>query len=240
MENLREALLERRLKKAEKRGSVFVTVLIILIFAIGGVFYLKTAKPDIYNAAVECIKNIGYETVQKLNNNQNDLQTENSNEKPEGELLRSADDLEFCYLSTALTERFKTGSFAFMPVKNAVVTSNFGTRTDPVTNEKMAGHHGIDLAAAKGSKIFAFDSGFVEKTGSNDIYGNYVIINHRDLQSFYGHLSEISVSDGQNVNGGEVIGIIGSTGKSTGTHLHFEIRKNGVRVDPAEYIYEEI
>lgn len=161
-------------------------------------------------------------------------------------MLLTADNLSFDYLSEPLkidllNNGTELSADSAVPVMNATVTSDFGSRTDPVTGEKSAGHHGIDLAASPGSEIVAFMGGTVAETGKNDIYGNYVLINHgSELSSFYGHMSEVTVSEGDKVSAGDNIGIIGSTGKSTGVHLHFEVRVNGERVDPAPYIYEKI
>ena len=106
--------------------------------------------------------------------------------------------------------------------------------------QKNAGHHGIDLAAPKGSEIYAYDSGKVKQIGQNAVYGNFILLSHNGFDSFYGHLSEINVAEGEKIRAGDSIGIIGSSGKSTGVHLHFEIRKDGTAVDPAPYLYEKI
>lgn len=245
----------------QRRGSVFITILIILIFAAAGIFYIKTSKPQLWNSAVGYIKNIsvGGKSLETIGSALFDKasQEKSEQEKEEtppqttentagesGDMLLTADNLSFDYLSEPLkTDLLNNGSSAdsTIPVMSATVTSDFGSRTDPVTGEKSAGHHGIDLAASPGSEILAFMGGTVADTGKNEIYGNYVLIDHgSELSSFYGHMSKVTVSAGDRVSAGDKIGVIGSTGKSTGVHLHFEVRVNGERVDPAPYIYEKI
>ncbi|MBQ8606441.1 MAG: M23 family metallopeptidase [Clostridia bacterium] len=229
MENLREVLEQNERRRAERRGSVFMSVLIILIFAIGAIFYVKTAKPQLFTAAVQCVKEV-YQDITKKDTPPPETQTLT---------LRSADTLKFEYLSKGLTEKFKTDSFCAFPLKNAVVTSEFGGRTDPVTGA-AAGHHGIDLAAPEESEILCYSDGTVLSCDYDDIYGNCVLVQNDGFQSFYAHLSTIFVKNGEKVRSGQPLGIIGSTGKSTGTHLHFEIREDGRAVDPAPYLYEKI
>ena len=113
------------------------------------------------------------------------------------------------------------------------ITSGFGYRTDPVTGA-TAYHAGIDIGASCGTPIKAAGTGSVISAGFNSGgYGNMTLINHGNGQStLYGHQSSIIVSAGQSVTQGQVIGYVGSTGKSTGCHLHFEVRVNGNPVDP--------
>lgn len=241
----------------KKRGSVFITIVIIAIFAAAGIFYIKTAKPQLWQNAVQYIQNVSVggkslETISKsLFKKASDEQGGKDEQKPtentageSGDMLLTADNLSFNYISEPLKFDLlnnRTAVRQAMPVMSATVTSSFGGRTDPVTGEKSAGHHGIDLAASPGSEIQAFMGGTVKETGKNSIYGNYVLIDHgAQLMTFYGHMSDVSVSEGDSVSAGDKIGIIGSTGKSTGVHLHFEVRVNGERVDPAPYLYEKI
>ena len=99
-------------------------------------------------------------------------------------------------------------------------------------------HSGLDIGNNTGQPIYAAETGKVEASGWNSGgYGYYIIINHGGgLKTLYGHLSKILVKNGQNLSRGSVIGAIGSTGRSTGPHLHFEIRVNGIRVNPLGYI----
>ncbi len=119
----------------------------------------------------------------------------------------------------------------------SMVTSEFGGRTDPLTGE-WAGHSGIDLGASKGTSIRAAQAGTVKTVvyGSTG-YGYYLTINHGGgLVTLYGHCSEILVREGQTVKAGETVAKVGSTGRSTGNHLHFEVRVNGVKQNPRNYL----
>ena len=114
-----------------------------------------------------------------------------------------------------------------------VFTSGFGFRENPVTGEDDF-HAGIDLAAAEGTPVKSALKGQVLKTGYNDSRGSYILVRHENgVQTLYQHLSFAAVRQGQAVEAGEIIGMVGSTGLSTGPHLHFELRVNGVCVDPA-------
>ena len=120
-----------------------------------------------------------------------------------------------------------------------VLSSLYGSRPDPFTG-KPDNHTGIDIPAARGTPIYASKSGVVITsvygTGSAWSYGNYVVISHSDgTSTLYAHMSSRAVSQGQTVKQGEVVGYVGTTGNSTGNHLHFEIRVNGSRVDPLNY-----
>ncbi len=126
-----------------------------------------------------------------------------------------------------------------MPVKDARITSRFGYRTNPVSGN-YGFHTGIDLAAAEGTPISAAFYGRVAETGESDVWGKYVLMEHSDgFATYYCHLSEIYAEEDAVIRQGETIGLVGSTGWSTGPHLHFEIRINGVRVDPEKLLYPE-
>lgn len=117
-------------------------------------------------------------------------------------------------------------------------TSEFGWRRHPITGDRNF-HKGIDFGAATGTPIYAVDAGqvvFADKKGS---YGNTVIINHGgDKSTLYGHASQLYVSSGQWVQRGQMIAAVGSTGLSTGPHLHFEVQVNGVAQNPRPYLHE--
>ncbi len=123
----------------------------------------------------------------------------------------------------------------------AKVTSRFGWRTHPLTGSRRF-HSGVDIGAPSGAPVVAAGSGTVVSAGWNGGYGKAVIIQHNDTQqTLYGHLSEVSVQAGQTIAKGTVIGLVGSTGNSTGPHLHFERRMPSATglwaaVDPSEEI----
>jgi murein DD-endopeptidase MepM/ murein hydrolase activator NlpD len=132
------------------------------------------------------------------------------------------------------TPSYGDGTF-IRPVSGPVV-SGFGYRTDPITGQQ-AFHAGIDFAASCGTPIKAGGAGVIFSAGPNGGYGNATVINHGGgLATLYAHQSSIAVSVGQVVEQGQVIGYVGSTGKSTGCHLHFEVRVNGTPVNPMGYL----
>lgn len=115
------------------------------------------------------------------------------------------------------------------------LSSLYGNRIHPVTG-KPNSHTGIDIPAAGGTKILAAKSGVVTTSTYNSSYGNYVVVSHSDgTSTLYAHMRQRAVSKGQTVSQGQVVGYVGTTGSSTGNHLHFEIRVNGSRVDPVDY-----
>lgn len=120
-----------------------------------------------------------------------------------------------------------------------IITSRFGYRDHPII-EDASFHTGLDIAAKKGTAIGAFAEGTVIEAGKNATYGNYLLIEHSGgIRSFYGHNSKLSVKKGQKVKIGQKVAEVGSTGMSTGPHLHFEVRKGNTRLDPALYISPE-
>lgn len=118
----------------------------------------------------------------------------------------------------------------------SIVTSEFGGRRDPITG-KQDGHTGMDLAVPKGTPIRAALAGTVRVAKYDPSYGYYVTIGHEGgLITLYGHNSRLLVTPGQTVQAGDVISLSGSTGRSTGPHLHFEVRINGQRTNPRYYL----
>ena len=118
---------------------------------------------------------------------------------------------------------------------SGIITSRFGNRE----SIRTSGHTGLDIAAPNGTTIKAAASGTVTYSGNaNDGYGYYVIISHGNgVTTLYAHCSQLLVSKGQTVSQGTVIAKVGSTGNSTGNHLHFEVRKNGITYNPQNYVY---
>ncbi len=123
------------------------------------------------------------------------------------------------------------------------ISSYYGTRDDPFYGHK-ANHMGIDIAANAGTPVYAMQEGTVSFSGKKGGYGNCVMINHYfsgvpelpKVNTLYGHLSKYYVKEGDYVTRGQVIGLIGSTGRSTGPHLHFEVKYLGKNIDPIEYL----
>lgn len=124
-----------------------------------------------------------------------------------------------------------------LPLEKSVLTSSFGMRVSPISGRWLF-HKGIDMAAPMGSAIFACKGGTVTSAVKMDpTYGNYIIVDHSGgMTSLYAHMSEMLVKKGDFVSGGQQIGKVGTTGLSTGPHLHFEIRLNGELQDPQKYL----
>lgn len=123
------------------------------------------------------------------------------------------------------------------PTSGGEITSSFGGRANPFSGRGYDYHPGIDIGNDYGAPIYAGASGYVEQAGWYGGYGRYVKINHGyGYETAYGHMSSIAVSDGQYVKKGEIIGYVGSSGYSTGPHLHYEVVINGQDSDPMQLI----
>ena len=128
-----------------------------------------------------------------------------------------------------------TGSFIFPVASYVYISSRFGERVHPITGE-LKNHNGMDIASNMGTAVYAADGGKVVLAEWYGGYGNCIMIDHGNgYKTLYGHLSSIAVSDGQSVSQGAVIGAVGSTGNSTGPHLHFEVYANDSRIDPEQF-----
>ncbi len=128
------------------------------------------------------------------------------------------------------------GQFGWPVPASHSISSPFGYRTHPITG-KQSFHTGIDIPAPTGSAVVAAESGTVIYVGALSVYGNTVLINHGGgYSTFYAHLSSYAVGNGQSVSRGQQVGGVGSTGWSTGPHLHFEVRVNGSPQNPASYV----
>ncbi|MBN2349679.1 MAG: M23 family metallopeptidase [Bacteroidales bacterium] len=121
------------------------------------------------------------------------------------------------------------------------ISSYFGVRQDPFTGSQKA-HYGIDYVGKKGTKIYATGDGIVTLSeNSRNGYGNEIVIDHGfGYSTCYGHLKKIMVNEGETVKRGQVIGLMGNSGRSTGTHLHYEIRHNNNPVNPVYYYSDDL
>ncbi len=133
---------------------------------------------------------------------------------------------------------------AIQPVSNKDlnrIASGFGYRIDPIYKTTKF-HSGLDFSAPQGTPIYATADGTVTTAGSTgNGYGNHVVINHGyGYETLYGHMVRVKVRNGQAVKRGEVIGWVGSTGKSTGPHCHYEVHKNGEKIDPIYFFYNDL
>ncbi|MGE7777895.1 M23 family metallopeptidase [Chitinophaga caseinilytica] len=133
---------------------------------------------------------------------------------------------------------------AIQPVANKDldrIASGFGYRIDPIY-KTVKFHSGLDFTAPSGTPIYATGDGTIEESSLSDVgYGNHVVVNHGyGYKSLYGHMVRIKAKRGQAVKRGDILGWVGSTGKSTGPHCHYEVMKNGVKVDPVYFFYNDL
>jgi murein DD-endopeptidase MepM/ murein hydrolase activator NlpD len=124
------------------------------------------------------------------------------------------------------------------PVNNRRVTSNFGWREDPVNpvSGQMTFHRAVDLAGRMGDPVKAALKGTVLHVDNNRNLGNFIILKHGEYQTLYAHLSAVLVKAGEEISQGQLIGKVGETGYTTGPHLHFEVFRNGTRINPLEIL----
>jgi murein DD-endopeptidase MepM/ murein hydrolase activator NlpD len=141
-------------------------------------------------------------------------------------------------------EKLLASTPAIQPVNNKDlnrVASGFGSRIDPVY-KTIKFHAGLDFAAPQGTPVYATADGRVTTSGNlGNGFGNHIVINHGyGYETLYGHMVRVKARDGQMVKRGEVIGWVGSTGKSTGPHLHYEVHKGGRPLDPIYFFYNDL
>ena len=133
---------------------------------------------------------------------------------------------------------------AVQPIRNKDLTrmaSGYGIRTDPILKIKRM-HFGVDFTAPTGTEIYATGNGKVRTVkASKSGFGKHVIIDHGyGYQTIYGHLIKFNVKPGQKVKRGDIIGYVGNTGRSTGPHLHYEVKKRGRNVNPAYFFHNDL
>lgn len=160
---------------------------------------------------------------------------------PQTPALQVGDVVQEVELGQELPEGY-SGQWLFLgeletvvPVRGTV-SSGFGYRDHPATG-RYAPHGGVDIAADKGTAVAAFADGVVKSIGEDSDYGKYLYLTHSNgVTTFYAHCSKLCVKQGEQVQAGQTVAQVGSTGKSTGAHLHFEVRLDGVRLDPLYYV----
>ena len=152
---------------------------------------------------------------------------------------RDLDKPQFAAGSTAPIVRRASGSVSIpsrVPVEGVRLTSSYGMRVHPVLGGRRA-HKGLDLAAPTGTPVYAPSDGTVGKAEWFSSYGLFISLEHGGaIETRYGHLSRLNVYAGQHVRKGDLIGFVGSTGRSTGPHLHYEVRIAGTAVNPLPYM----
>lgn len=175
------------------------------------------------------------ESEQQIDNLEDAIESEDS----EIALLEQAilTEKQQIYAQQNLQLTYDGGSFVKPIESYKYVSSKYGYRYHPITGQYKF-HSGVDLAAPRGTAIYAAYKGVVASAGYNSSMGNYVMINHGNgLYTIYMHASVLNVSEGDTVSTGQKIAEVGSTGSSTGNHLHFTVRKDGEYVDPNDYYY---
>ncbi len=160
------------------------------------------------------------------------LEREKAIQKLEAEADRLTEEL-----AGAGSDEDYAGGYMAWPTVSRTITSYYGSRPDPFGSGEIQWHSGIDLKADYGSPIYAANAGTVYYAGYSSSYGYYIIIDHGGgIMTVYAHNTYLNVSKGQRVSRGQTIAGAGSTGWSTGPHLHFEVRINGVRKNPLNYL----
>lgn len=205
---------------------------------------LETARQEQQDAKAE--QEAAQANLQAQESEVDALLSQISNQEDELEAreaqLRAASDAATAEIAAA--ERELAAQIANVPSESGFLwplpgrynlSSLFGSRKHPITG-KANNHTGIDIPASSGTSILAAKSGVVTTSTYNNSYGNYVVVSHSDgTSSLYAHMVRRNCSKGDTVSQGQVIGYVGTTGSSTGNHLHFEVRVNGSRVDPINY-----
>src|SRR5690554_561907 len=188
--------------------------------------------------------NDAYKSYRKMSNS--DLLIETFSKLDEVERKLHAQSLSFKELATLAKEREKRLASlpAIQPVNNKELkrmASGYGWRIDPVYGTRKM-HWGVDFSAEVGTDIYATGQGIVETTRvSSWGYGKEIVINHGfGYKTRYAHLSSFLVKEGDTVKRGDLIGLVGNTGKSTGSHLHYEVEKDGHKVSPIDYFHSDL
>lgn len=148
-------------------------------------------------------------------------------------------DVRALFASWEQSDRQRRGVFSIpsaKPVHDFTLTSSYGTRSDPFRGSRRM-HNGLDMAGPQGTPIYATADGVITRSGWFGGYGRYISINHgAGIETRYGHMSELLVGEGVRVRRGQLIGRMGSTGRSTGSHLHYEVRIDGEPVNPTPFL----
>jgi murein DD-endopeptidase MepM/ murein hydrolase activator NlpD len=233
-ENMQDEVktLEQQMAELEKRDNTVYR----------SIFEAKPIPDSVRAKALEKEKEIAkvegmedFEVVQSIQNTLSSLASRIAAQK------KSYKELEGLMKNK---EKILAATPAIQPVSNqdlSRIASGFGYRIDPVYKTiKM--HAGLDFAAPQGTPIYATANGRVKVSGySSGGYGNHVVIDHGyGYETLYGHMVRVKSRVGQHVTRGEIIGYVGTTGKSTGPHCHYEVHKNGNKIDPVYFFYNDI
>ena len=235
---------ETVVKKKNSTNSVMIVQLVVCIFAVVSVFLIGRLSPqtfefirDEYNRIMSVdmdakeIASSAKKVIERAEATDEGQTAEKSTERKNVNTVKSAADGEVM----AVMSLFKSDEEITVPV-HGEITSEYGNRTNPVSGEYLM-HSGIDIAASQGTEIRAAYSGIVSEVGSNSVGGNYISLVHKDgSETLYCHCSKIIAEKGDVIRAGETIALVGSTGRSTGPHLHFEITVDGKTENPLLYL----
>lgn len=190
-------------------------------------FEASTAAYSSEKSAVDCIEadnTVKADIYERMNNMRKNIQTavvKNEKTLPTYKIVNDS---------------VKLSEYLLAPLESGVFTSYFGGRPDPTTGV-WCEHYGVDIGADEGENIYAAMAGRVVVAEESPSYGNYVVIDHgNDIKTLYAHCSKLYVKKGEYMQKGDIIAAVGSTGDSTGNHLHFEIIIKGVKYDPYDLI----
>jgi murein DD-endopeptidase MepM/ murein hydrolase activator NlpD len=186
-----------------------------------------------------------YEKVKGYKNSDLIIETEKKMDRILGELYVQSKSFDEVFDLAKNKERMLVSIPAIQPLSNhdlRRIGSYFGTRVDPFYKVRKF-HEGMDFSAPVGTEVYATGNGTIEMAGRDDGggYGNEIIIDHGyTYKTVYAHLSRIFVKPGQKILRGQIIGYVGNTGKSTSPHLHYEVRKNGVPLNPIYFFFNDL
>lgn len=234
-------------KKKNSTNSVMIVQLVVCIFAVVSVFLIGRLSPqtfefirDEYNRIMSVdmdakeIASSAKKVIERAEATDEGQTDEKSTERKNVNTVKSAADGEVM----AVMSLFKSDEEITVPV-HGEITSEYGNRTNPVSGEYLM-HSGVDIAASQDTEIRAAYSGIVSEVGSNSVGGNYISLVHKDgSETLYCHCSKIIAEKGDVIRAGETIALVGSTGRSTGPHLHFEITVDGKTENPLLYLPNE-
>lgn len=219
---------KRRYNENFKKRKVDPSVVLVSIVAVFAAVRLGMSP---YGRLADVVNNTESSYFQ-LSDSRISSMTDSASLLP-GENVEPIDD----YIYGEAVEAIKKTKYQYAVPLVGNITSRFAEREDPFGSEAIEYHKGIDISASESTSIKSYLDGTVEKVDYNSSYGNYLIIRHsEDMQTLYAHCEKIHVNEGDAVSCGDVIAKAGNTGRSTATHLHFEVRIDGVAVDPEDYL----
>lgn len=215
---------------------ILVQALVMLVF-VGVLFAIKQINKDDYKQIANEYLNVAdtVDVEQSAKKAWNSLKAvlikDNDGESGKGGKDEKTDGKK--YPENCTSDEYVLSSEAVYPVKNGSVSCKYGFRKHPITKE-LSFHTGLDIAADSGDDIYSCFDGEVSEVGKSPAYGKYLYISHGNgIMTFYAHCSKILVEEGEVVRGGDKVALVGSTGWSTGPHLHLGMKINGIWYNPS-------